>query len=65
MESATTMLMHSIVIGLMLYTVMVYLMNVSRTVAEDKSVFIACIALIYMLMFGHGLPTKINPNLFA
>lgn len=58
------MLLHSIIIGLILYVLMVYGLGQKSTVAENRSIFIASIALIYMILFGHGLPTKINKNLF-
>jgi hypothetical protein len=29
-------------------------------VAENRSILIASGVLIYMIVFGHGLPTKIN-----
>jgi hypothetical protein len=33
-------------------------------VAQDRSVLIGGVALVYMLLFGHGLPTSINPNIY-
>jgi hypothetical protein len=62
-ESGFTMLVHAIVIGAFLYVVMKYGMHTSDPVSQDRSVFYGCIALLYMVMFGHGAPTRINPNL--
>jgi hypothetical protein len=31
-----------------------------RNVAENRSILIASCALIYMIVFGHGLPLKVN-----
>ena len=64
MESGLTMLFHSIIIGLVLYFIMTFMLGQSRTVAENRSILIAAFVLIYMIMFGHGLPTRINKNLF-
>jgi hypothetical protein len=64
MESGLTMLMHSVIIGAILYLVMIYICGKSHIVAETRSLVISAIVLIYMIMFGHGLPTKINKNLF-
>jgi TRAP-type C4-dicarboxylate transport system permease small subunit len=64
MEGGLTMLFHSIVIGIILYIVMIYLFKQPQMVAENRSILISAFVLIYMIMFGHGLPTKINKNLF-
>ena len=64
MESGRMMLLHSIVIGLVLYVIMLYGLNQNSRVAENRSLILAALALIYMIMFGHGLPGKINSNLF-
>jgi hypothetical protein len=36
-----------------------------QSVAENRSILLAAIILIYMIMFGHGLPTSVNKNLFS
>jgi hypothetical protein len=64
MESGLTMLFHSIMIGFILYILMKYLLGQNQIVAENRSILISALVLIYMIMFGHGLPTKINKNLF-
>jgi hypothetical protein len=64
MESGSMMLLHSVVIGIVLYLVMVYVLKQPMLVAQDRSIFYAALILIYMIAFGHGLPTKINPNIF-
>jgi len=58
------MVLHSVVIALILYIFMVYALNQNYMVAETRSVFIGAIVLLYMLMFGHALPGKINKMLF-
>ena len=64
MESGLTMLLHSVVIGIILYIVMVFVLGQKQAVAENRSIVIAAVILIYMIVFGHGLPSKINKDLF-
>jgi len=58
------MVVHSVVIGVALYAVMVFLLKQSPTVAENRSILIASFVLIYMIVFGHGLPGRMNPQLY-
>jgi hypothetical protein len=64
MESGLTMLLHSAVIGVILYVFMVYVLKQRQVVAENRSVVLAAVVLIYMVMFGHGMPNKVNKDLF-
>ena len=64
MESGRMMLLHSMIIGLFLYFLMVFLGGQKQAVAENRSIMIAAFVLINMILFGHGLPTSINKNLF-
>jgi len=57
------MLVHSVVIGITLYAVMVFLLKQSPAVAENRSILIASAVLIYMIVFGHGLPGRMNSQL--
>ena len=63
MERGLTMLMHSVLLGLLLYLVMVFLLKQNTRVAEDRSVLLGALILVYMVMFGHGLPNKVNKNI--
>ena len=63
MERGLIMVLHSIIIGLVLYILMVFAFNQNAMVAENRSILIAAILLIYMILFGHDLPTKLNSNL--
>ena len=63
MESGLTMLLHSAIIGIVLYIIMVYILKQRQVVAENRSVLLAAAVLIYMIVFGHGMPTKINKDL--
>lgn len=64
MESGKTMLLHSVIIGLILYVLMAFVLGQNQMVAENRSILIAALVLVYMILFGHGLPTSINKNLF-
>jgi hypothetical protein len=64
MESGLTMLLHSAIIGVILYVIMVYVLKKRQVVAENRSIVLAAIVLIYMVVFGHGMPTKVNRDLF-
>jgi hypothetical protein len=63
MESGLTMLMHSVVIGLVLYIIMAYVLKQKQEVAVDRALVISGLVLSYMVAFGHGLPTTLNKNL--
>ena len=58
------MLLHSAIIGIVLYLFMVYVLGQRAAVAENRSLVLGALALVYMIMFGHGLPTSINKDLF-
>jgi len=57
------MVLHSAIIGLVLYMLMVFAFNQSPKMAENRSVLVAAVVLIYMVLFGHGLPTRFNKDL--
>ena len=63
MESGTMMLFHSLLIMLLSFVIMRYVLGQSRGVAEDRSVLLGGVALVYMVLFGHGLPDRVNPNI--
>jgi cytochrome c oxidase assembly factor CtaG len=63
MESGLMMLFHSLIIGFVLYIVMIYILGQRKEIAENRSILIASVVLIYMILFGHGLPTMINKNI--
>jgi hypothetical protein len=58
------MLLHSVIIGVLLYLFMFFILKQNQGVAENRSILLAALVLVYMIMFGHGLPTSINKNLF-
>jgi hypothetical protein len=62
-ERGLVMALHSVIIGAVLYAIMTFLFQQSAAVAENRSICIAAAVLIYMIVFGHGLPGRINPQL--
>lgn len=60
MERGLMMVLHSVIIGIVLYLLMFYGLRQSQRMAENRSILVAAIVLIYMILFGHGLPRKIN-----
>ena len=63
MESGRMMLVHSLVIGVLLYLFMLFVLGQKQAVAENRSILIAALALVYMILFGHGFPTAVNKAL--
>lgn len=63
-ENGRVMLLHSVIIGAILYCIMTFILGQNQMVAENRSILLAAVILIYMILFGHGLPTSINKNLF-
>jgi hypothetical protein len=62
-ERGLTMVVHSVVIGVALYAMMVLILKQSPAVAENRSICIAAVVLLYMIVFGHGMPGRINSHL--
>jgi len=63
MERGLMMLLHSCIIGLILSILMVFVFKQNEMVAEKRSILITAVILIYMILFGHGIPDKLNKNL--
>ena len=60
MENHWMMVLHSVTIGTILCLFMIFGLGQQNAVAERRSILIAAFVLIYMLLFGHGLPFKLN-----
>lgn len=63
MERGLTMLLHSVILGVMLYAFMIFGLGQQQNIAENRSILIAAFILIYMILFGHGLPMKLSSNI--
>ena len=64
MESSLTHLSHGAVITAVLYVIMKFILKQTENVAATRSIAIGLVATLYMILFGHGPPTEINPVLF-
>jgi hypothetical protein len=60
MDTALSHLFHSLVITVILYIIMKFFLKQSEIMSLNRSILIGALALIYMILFGHGLPTHIN-----
>ncbi len=60
MENHWMMVVHSLIIGIILYVFMIFGLGQQTAVAERRSILIASVVLLYMILFGHGLPLKLN-----
>ena len=63
MERGLMMVVHSIIIGIILYLIMLYGLGQGAAVAENRSILAAAGVLVYMILFGHGLPNKLTRDL--
>ena len=63
MERGIMMFFHGIVIAFVLYLVMVFLLKQNCAVAENRSIVMGAVIVIYMILFGHGLPLSLNKNI--
>ncbi|ADX06004.1 hypothetical protein 162313507 [Organic Lake phycodnavirus 1] len=62
-EKGTTMILHALILGVLLYLFMFFILGQKQAVAENRSILFASFILVYMILFGHGLPTKLNKNI--
>ena len=62
MERGLMMVVHSVIVAVLLYLLMVFVLKQRPAVAENRSILIGAVVLIYMILFGHGLPNKLNRN---
>ncbi len=60
MDSALSHLFHAFVIAVILYALMRFVLKQSQTMSLNRSILIGAVSLVYMILFGHGLPTHIN-----
>jgi len=54
------MMLHSVIIGVIICVFMIFVLGQQNEVAERRSILIASVVLIYMILFGHGLPIKLK-----
>ena len=58
------MVFHSIIITIILYVIMKFVLKQSELKSQNRSILIGAFVLIYMILFGHSLPNKINKDIF-
>lgn len=63
MNSSFNHLLHSAILGVLLYFVMVFILKQNYSMAQDRSMLIAGLAFVYMMLFGHSLPKSVNRNI--
>ena len=63
MERGLVMFCHAFLLAILLYVFMVYFLKQRSNIAENRSIFIAAFVLMYMILFGHGLPTSFNKDI--
>ena len=64
MDNGLMMVVHSLVIALVIFVILFLILKQSKHVAIDRSIFVGSLVLLYMILFGHGLPNRVNSNLF-
>ena len=62
-EGGLIMASHSLSMAIVAYVIMVYVLKQKPSVAEDRSTLLGGVVLVYMVLFGHGLPKKLNPKI--
>jgi putative effector of murein hydrolase len=60
MEGPLIHVFHAFIITLILYVLMKFALRQSQKMALNRSILVGAVSLIYMILFGHGLPTYIN-----
>ena len=60
MDTALSHLFHSVIITVILYIIMKFFLKQSETMSLNRSILIGALVLIYMILFGHRLPTHMN-----
>ena len=60
MDRPLNHLFHAFILTVVLYLIMMYGLRQSSTKSLNRSLLVGAIALIYMILFGHHLPTHVN-----
>lgn len=60
MESPLSHLFHAFIITILLYLLMKFGFKQSQNMALNRSILIGAVSLIYMILFGHGMPTHVK-----
>ena len=60
MDNALSHLFHAFIITIILYFIMKFILKQTDTMSLNRSILIGALALIYMILFGHGMPTHLK-----
>jgi putative effector of murein hydrolase len=60
MDNALSHLFHAAIITIILYFIMKFILKQSDIMSLNRSILVGALALIYMILFGHGMPTHLN-----
>jgi putative effector of murein hydrolase len=60
MDNALSHLFHAAIITIILYVIMKFILKQSDVMSLNRSILVGALALIYMILFGHGMPTHLN-----
>lgn len=63
MESPLTMVLHGFIIAIVIYLLLRFALGQADEVAQSRAILFGLLSASYMIVFGHGLPNKVNPNL--
>ena len=64
MEGPLEMVLHGAVVAVIVYVVCKFLFKESESKCMTRSVALGLVVALYMVVFGHRMPGKVNPNLF-
>ena len=53
-------LMHAVLLAVLVFLVLRYIAGLSNTKSVNHAVLVGFIAMVYMLVVGHGLPKFLN-----
>ena len=62
-EGPLEMVFHGVLFAAIAYLLMVFLLKAPHIKALNMSVLFGLFVAAYMILYGHKLPTKLNPNL--
>lgn len=64
-ETSLNMVLHAFLVAVVVYLLLVYAMKKPNAPSIDKAILAGSLALVYMTIFGHKLPSAagVNPNL--
>ena len=63
-ENVINIQLYSLMIGLIVFVVMKYFLKKDIKNCQNTSTIIGSLVVIYIVLFGLGLPTEVNRNIF-